>query len=89
MKRYLLWILLFCTVSFGACEGEEEATIIEVSKLTVSVNEISLTVGEKIRLVTEMTPTNAMDTVIVWTSENTEVASIDGCGTITGLKVGT
>ncbi|MFR3331622.1 MAG: Ig-like domain-containing protein [Odoribacter splanchnicus] len=89
MKRYLLWILLFCTVSFGACEDEEEAAIIEVSKLTISVNEISLTVGEKIRLVTEMTPTNAMDTVIVWASENTEVAAIDGGGTITGLKEGT
>lgn len=89
MKRYLLCILLFCTVSFCACEDEEEVTIIEVSKLTMSVNEISLTVGEKVRLVTEMTPANAMDTVIIWTSEDTGVATIDGDGTITGLNEGT
>lgn len=88
MNRYILWGLLFCAGLFTGCDDEEEVAVIEVSKLEVNTPDVSLRIGEKVRLQTVMTPVNATDTVIVWTSDQPEIATVDGHGVITALKKG-
>lgn len=86
MKRYIIWI--FCMGFFLSCEKKQEELVIEVEKLLFKTSEIELSVGEKRQILSEFTPKDATDTVVIWNSEKPEIATVDGKGIVTGLKAG-
>lgn len=89
MKRIIICLLVACMGLLYACKDEEKILIIEVNELVFSTDSMRLSVGEKMKIVSEYSPKEATDTVIVWKSDNSEVASVDGYGVVTALKEGT
>lgn len=61
---------------------------IKVSDIVLNFTEISLTEGEQAQLIADIKPYDASDSSLVWTSEDTAVATVDGSGTVEALKAG-
>lgn len=57
----------------------------------ISINKASATlnIGESITIVATVSPSNASNSSIIWSSDNSDVASVDGNGTITAFSSGT
>lgn len=62
--------------------------IISVSGITLSKDSISLGVGQQRKLSAIITPENALNKAINWSSTDTTVARVDQEGKITGVKIG-
>ena len=88
MKRIIICLLVACMGILHACKDEEKILIIEVNELSFSTDSIKLSVGEKMKIISEYSPKEATDTVIVWKSDNSAIATVDGHGVVTGLKEG-
>ena len=69
----------------ATCAVTVEAT--SVSDVTVDPTQVTLKVGQTATLSATVSPDNATDKTVVWTSSNTEVATVAD-GVITALKVG-
>ena len=63
--------------------------IVLVSEVTLDKSELELEGGQTVTLVAEVTPDNATDKTVTWTSSDEEVATVDATGKITALKEGT
>lgn len=63
-------------------------TGVPTQSITLSENNLSLTEGQGQRLNATVTPQDTTDRV-VWSSSNTEVASVDETGMVVGIKAGT
>lgn len=74
--------------SVNGVKGQCEVTVAEETWVYLSNTEITLTVGEEKTLTATVTPENAPDKAVTWTSSAPEVASVDG-GKVKGLKEGT
>lgn len=60
-----------------------------VSGVTLNTDKLSLNAGETFNLVAKIQPDNASDKVVLWTSSNPLVASVDKNGVVTALSDGT
>jgi len=60
-----------------------------VTELTLDQSSISIVTGEKAVLKATVTPDNATNKSVVWSSTNPSVAKVDSKGNITALKPGT
>ncbi len=69
----------------ATCAVTVEAT--SVSDVTVDPTQVTLKVGQTATLSATVSPDNATDKTVVWTSSNTEVATVADGG-ITALEVG-
>lgn len=56
-------------------------------KITSTVTEV--TAGETITLTAEVSPENATDKTVTWSSSNTAIATVDSTGKVTGVAAGT
>lgn len=65
-----------------------KVTGIPVNNITLSKSSASLKVTEKVALSAIVTPANATDKSIVWTSSNHEIASVDESGVVTAIAFG-
>ena len=72
---------------FVACKTESDATV-EVEKVEITSTVTSVTVGEKITLTAKVSPDNATDPKVTWTTSTAEVATVDESGVVTGVKAG-
>ena len=78
-------------------EGEYVATcnvtatkrIVLPSSITLNRNEATIKVGETTTLKANVLPVDADDKTIVWSSENSDIASVTNDGVVTGHKAGT
>lgn len=78
-------------------EGEYVATcnvtatkrIVLPSSITLDRNEATIKVGEATTLKANVLPADADDKTIVWSSENSDIASVTNDGVVTGMKAGT
>ena len=61
---------------------------IPVSKIILSRTSASLKATETVTLVATVSPANASDKTIVWSSSNSEIASVDANGVVTAVAVG-
>lgn len=76
--------------------GEKEASckvivtkrIIPVTSVTLSKNEATLNKGEEITLTATVSPSDATDKTVSWSSSDTSVATVDQSGTIKAQKSG-
>lgn len=78
-------------------EGEYVATcnvtatrkVVLPSSITLDRNEATIKVGETTTLKANVLPADADDKTIVWSSENSDIASVTNNGVVTGHKAGT
>lgn len=68
---------------------EKEVPRVDVESVTLSKASLSLKVGESDTLTAEVAPENATDRTVTWSSDNTEVATVDSNGKVMAAKAGT
>ena len=61
---------------------------VPATSVKLDKSELSLTEGDTDKLTATVTPENTTDT-LVWSSSNTDVATVDNNGTVTAVKAGT
>lgn len=80
---------LLAMTNFIGCKNDDDddgdVAVTEV-KITSEVTEVE--VGKTITLTAEVLPENATDKAVTWTSSDTEVATVDEAGVVTGVKEG-
>ena len=75
--------------SSGDDSGGEGEDIIPVEKVTVSKTSLTLTTRFSYALTAKITPIDATDQSIVWSSDNASVVTVDQSGVLTTLSSGT
>ena len=63
-------------------------TPIAVTSVTLSSNSETIKVGKTVTLIPTISPSNATNKNVTWTSSNTNIATVSG-GTVTGVAAGT
>lgn len=80
------------TITAEFKEGEqpkpEEPETIPVEKVTLNHSRISLKAGETVALTASVTPSDATDKKVSWSTSNSQIASVDQSGRITAKKAG-
>ena len=71
----------------GSCSVTVEG--VKVSSVTLSSATLNLTEGQNTTLSATVTPSNADNKTLQWSSSNTSVATVDQYGKVTGVKAGT
>ncbi|MBU5462022.1 Ig-like domain-containing protein [Lachnoclostridium sp. MSJ-17] len=64
-------------------------TVIKVSSIKLSSTSLSLTTGQSQTLTATVSPTNASDKSVAWSSSNTAAATVDQNGKVTAASAGT
>lgn len=62
---------------------------VEPTSITLDKSKASLTEGETLQLTATVSPEDATDKAVKWTSDNTDVATVDGNGLVTAKSIGT
>ncbi len=76
--------------SGNTSSGETPSTPTEVNPDGVSISGAStVEVGSIVTLTATVTPDNATDKSVTWSSDNPGIASVDGSGNVTGVSAGT
>ena len=73
----------------ATCSIVVSAEVIHVTKLTLNRTSISLLKGENFSLEATVSPSNATFGTIIWSSNATSIATVDGSGKVTALSAGT
>lgn len=85
--------IITCTTVDGGyvdyCVVIVEKPDVEVSGLTVEPTSLQLGVGKTSKLTATVTPSDATDKGVIWSSSNSRVVTVDEKGRIRGVKVGT
>lgn len=85
------------TATITAKAGEKEATckvavtkkVIPVESVTLNKTTLSLTKGQSETLTATVSPDNATDKTVTWSSSDATIASVDPNGKVTAMKSGT
>lgn len=85
--KSIINILCFAT-SFVSCGETLEKLEVPVASITISRESIELVEGESIVLAATVSPSDATDKKVSWSSSKSSVASVDQKGTVTALSVG-
>ena len=73
----------------ATCVVTVEEEVIAVSGITISQETAALTIGETLALTAVVSPANATDKTVAWSSNNTAVATVDSNGVVTAVAAGT
>lgn len=72
----------------AACKVYVESAIVYVSSVSLSNTSVSLTEGDTKYLTYSISPSNATNKEVTWSSSNTSVATVDAFGMITAKSAG-
>lgn len=86
MKKFLFMIPLAMT--YVACTEKPAEDPFAVKDIKLSVDNVSLLVGEKVRITYTVDPVDATDLTVAWESLNREVATVDQAGEIVAIAPG-
>ena len=83
--------IITVTTTDGTCLSAScEVTVIrEVKSLTLNETSITLILPESTNLIATITPSDATNPILNWTSSKPSVATVDGNGLVTSVGVGT
>ena len=70
-------------------DNETQTPVVEVESVSLNKSEMTLTEGESETLAATVTPDNAENKSIIWSSNNEAVATVDANGTVTAKRAGT
>ena len=62
---------------------------VAVTSINVTPSSYTIDVGEKYKLTATISPSNATDKSVIWSSDNSSVVSVDNSGNICGMTAGT
>ena len=72
----------------ASCKVTVKAKAVGVTEVTLDKTELTLTEGETETLTATVKPDNADNKKVKWSSDKTEVATVDGAGRVTAVKAG-
>ena len=72
----------------GTCAVTVKAKAVNVTEVTLDKMELTLTEGETETLTATVKPDNADNKKVTWSSDKTDVATVDGAGKVTAVKAG-
>ena len=72
----------------ATCKVTVKAKTVSVTEVTLDRTELTLTEGEAETLTATVRPDNADNRKVTWSSDKTEVATVDGAGRVTAVKAG-
>ena len=72
----------------GSCAFNAAAATVAVQSVAVSPATVSLEPGKTASVGAVITPSNATNTAVTWSSSNTGIATVDGSGKITAVAAG-
>ena len=72
----------------ASCKVTVKAKAVNVTEVTLDKTELTLTEGETETLTATVKPDNADNRKVTWSSDKTEVATVDGDGRVTAVKAG-
>ncbi len=72
----------------GTCAVTVKAKAVNVTEVTLDKTELTLTEGETETLTATVKPDNADNRKVTWSSDKTEIATVDGAGKVTAVKPG-
>ena len=72
----------------GTCAVTVKAKAVNVTEVTLDKTELTLTEGETETLTATVKPDNADNRKVAWSSDKTEITTVDGAGRVTAVKAG-
>ena len=72
----------------ATCKVTVKAKAVNVTEVTLDKTELTLTEGETETLTATVKPDNADNRKVTWSSDKTDVATVDGVGRVTAVKAG-
>ena len=88
-KRNLLALLIIGLCALTSCKKEElKPQPIHVSSVSISSESLTLTEGDSQTLTATVSPSNADNQKVIWSSSDASIASVDG-GKVSAIKAGT
>lgn len=82
------WYDLIISGTGGTPTEPEEPEVISVSSVSISGSTAALTVGSTRNLSAVITPSNATNKNVVWTSSNSSIATVNSSGKVTAVSPG-
>lgn len=70
-------------------DGDETVATVAVEKVEITSTETDVEVGKTITLTAKVSPENATNKTVTWTSSDTTFATVDSTGKVTGVAAGT
>ena len=91
MKAKMMYAfgLLSVFVLFACSDEENEPSIVAVESISISPSSISLERDKTYQLQAEVTPKEATEKKVLWSSSDTQVATVSENGLVTGVNKGT
>lgn len=72
----------------ATCSVTVKAKVIEAAGITLDVTKITIKVGGQVTLKATVSPDNATDKTVTWSSSNVAVATVNASGLVSGLTKG-
>ena len=76
MKK-IFYLMFAATIGTAMVACDDDNDSVEVSGISLDQQTLDLTVGDKQQLTATVTPENADDKTVVWTSDNNDVVTVD------------
>ncbi len=87
MKKRIVALLLLACMLF-AFSAETFAATVRVKSVKITNGDVCIQVGQSITLKTTITPSNATNKGVTWSTSNKAVATVSSTGVVKGLKAG-
>ncbi len=78
-----------CTVTVIGSNTDPDSDDVLVTAITLSKQALSMEIGKTENLTAEVTPNNATDKTVTWTSDKPAIATVNANGTVTAVSAGT
>lgn len=88
MERFSRILCIILTVLAISCQKEKEPEIVKVTGVTLNSTSLTLTEGESQTLSATVSPQDAANKKVIWSTSNASVASVDNGGKVTASAAG-